>query len=83
MFVIYPDICNLGIVFLLLQINIVNSDQSLKLSILEKFSASFLFAVCVIPDESILKQLEVISKLKLFIVFNSFFISLIWFCFIW
>nr|XP_027186042.1 uncharacterized protein LOC101509905 isoform X3 [Cicer arietinum] len=42
-----------------LKITIVNSDQSQKLSILEKFSASLFMAFCVIPDESILKQLEV------------------------
>lgn len=48
---------------LLLQITIVNSDQSQKISILEKFAASFFMAFCVIPDESILKQLEVISRL--------------------
>ncbi|XP_024632124.1 uncharacterized protein [Medicago truncatula] len=41
------------------KITIVNSDQSQKISILEKFAASFFMAFCVIPDESILKQLEV------------------------
>ncbi|XP_058779187.1 uncharacterized protein LOC131653133 isoform X2 [Vicia villosa] len=41
------------------EIAILNYDQSQKHSILEKFSASFFMALCVIPDESILKQLEV------------------------
>ncbi|MCH81348.1 vacuolar protein sorting-associated protein, partial [Trifolium medium] len=41
------------------KITIVNSDQSQKISILEKFCASFFMAFCLIPDESILKQLEV------------------------
>ncbi|KAK7274520.1 hypothetical protein RIF29_15613 [Crotalaria pallida] len=40
-------------------ITIINSDQSQKVSILENFNASFFLAFCVIPDESILKQLEV------------------------
>nr|ABN08301.1 hypothetical protein MtrDRAFT_AC155889g30v2 [Medicago truncatula] len=46
------------------KITIVNSDQSQKISILEKFAASFFMAFCVIPDESILKQLETPSKVK-------------------
>ncbi|KAF1899682.1 hypothetical protein Lal_00019812 [Lupinus albus] len=37
----------------------INSGQSQKFSILENFSSSFFLAFCVIPDESILKQLEV------------------------
>ncbi|XP_045818799.1 uncharacterized protein LOC123911434 isoform X3 [Trifolium pratense] len=41
------------------KITIVNSGQSQKISILEKFCASFFMAFCLIPDESILKQLEV------------------------
>ncbi|KAL2321117.1 hypothetical protein Fmac_030086 [Flemingia macrophylla] len=40
-------------------ITIVNFDQSQKVSILEKFDVSLLLAFCMIPDESILKQLEV------------------------
>jgi hypothetical protein len=75
MFVIYPDI-------LLLQITIVNSDQSQKISILEKFCASFFMAFCLIPDESILKQIEVISRLDVIDFIYSFFIVLICFCFL-
>ncbi|KAG4977288.1 hypothetical protein JHK84_036989 [Glycine max] len=41
------------------KIIMVNSDQSQKVYILEKFSVSFFLALCMIPDESILKQLEV------------------------
>jgi hypothetical protein len=67
MFVIYPDI-------LLLQITIVNSDQSQKISILEKFCASFFMAFCLIPDESILKQIEVISRLDVVDFIYSFFL---------
>ncbi|XP_027357140.1 uncharacterized protein LOC113866515 [Abrus precatorius] len=40
------------------KITMMNSDQLQKVSILEKFSTSFLLAFCVVPDESILKQLE-------------------------
>ncbi|TKY59210.1 putative vacuolar protein sorting-associated protein 13A [Spatholobus suberectus] len=41
------------------KITMINSDQSQKVSILEKFSVSFFLAFCMIPDESMLKQLEV------------------------
>ncbi|XLS59714.1 hypothetical protein HN51_009469 [Arachis hypogaea] len=41
------------------QITLIGSDQSEKVSILQKLSATFFLASCVIPDESILKQLEV------------------------
>nr|KYP76317.1 Putative vacuolar protein sorting-associated protein 13A [Cajanus cajan] len=41
------------------KITMINSDQSQKVAILEKFGVSLLLAFCMIPDESILKQLEV------------------------
>ncbi|KAK7315042.1 hypothetical protein VNO77_33574 [Canavalia gladiata] len=41
------------------KMSMMNFDQSQKVSVLEKFSTSFFLAFCIIPDESILKQLEV------------------------
>ncbi|KAJ7978120.1 putative Vacuolar protein sorting-associated protein [Quillaja saponaria] len=41
------------------EIRVMDSDYSREFSILEKFCASITVAFCVIPDESILKQLEV------------------------
>ncbi|CAJ1948628.1 unnamed protein product [Sphenostylis stenocarpa] len=40
-------------------ITMINSDQSKRISIVEKFSVSLFLAFCMIPDESIPKQLEV------------------------
>lgn len=59
-FVIYPsDIRNYSL--LLLQITLMKCDQSQMITILEKFSCSTFLAFCVIPDESILNQMEVIN----------------------
>lgn len=43
----------------------MNSDQSQKVSMSEQFSASIFLSSCVIPDESIFKQLEVINILDM------------------
>ncbi|KAK8472891.1 hypothetical protein PHAVU_002G234304 [Phaseolus vulgaris] len=45
-------------------ITAINSDQSKRISILEKFSVSFFLAFCLIPEETILKQLEVYVSIE-------------------
>ncbi|XP_022639322.1 uncharacterized protein LOC106768127 isoform X4 [Vigna radiata var. radiata] len=45
-------------------ITMINSDESKRISILEKFSVSFFLAFCMIPEETILKQLEVYVSIE-------------------
>ncbi|KAF7824639.1 putative vacuolar protein sorting-associated protein 13A isoform A [Senna tora] len=47
------------------QVTLMNSDQSQKVSMFEQFTASIFLSSCVIPDESILKQLEAFAIIEL------------------
>ncbi|BAT73681.1 hypothetical protein VIGAN_01119500 [Vigna angularis var. angularis] len=45
-------------------ITMINSDESKRISIIEKFNVSFFLAFCMIPEETILKQLEVYVSIE-------------------
>ncbi|KAK4267115.1 hypothetical protein QN277_023943 [Acacia crassicarpa] len=48
-----------------LEVTMMNSDQSQKVSMFEQYDTSVFLLSCVIPDESILKQLEVFINIEL------------------